>query len=217
MKALHIHVGERARQHILQNGLSPTDIRLVPAAAGGPKGLMLTHLDQHLFGDWLPQGGHSVHLVGASIGAWRMATAAMPDPKRAFEALAHGYIHQHIEPEAGRRMPSAARITAGFINTLTDFFGQDIDALISHPRWRVHVLTSRGRQILRHNTPARTAAGFAGLALTNALSRKAVGLFLERHVFSSPGETLPVPLRDLPTQQLALSRDNFIQIGRAHV
>ena len=27
-------------------------------------------------------------------------------------------IHQHIEPEAGRRMPSAARITAGFIETL---------------------------------------------------------------------------------------------------
>lgn len=210
MKALHIHVGERARLHIQRNGLSPADIRLVPAAAGGPKGLMLTHLDQHLFGDWLPQGGHSVHLVGASIGAWRMATAAMPDPKRAFEALAHGYIHQHIEPEAGRRMPSAARITAGFIDTLTDFFGQDIDALIAHPRWRVHVLTSRGRQILRRNSPARTAAGLAGLALSNALSRKAVGLFLERHVFSSPGEALPVPLRDLPTQQLALSRDNFI-------
>ena len=33
-----------------------------------------------------------------------------------------------------------------------------IDALIAHPRWRVHVLTSRGRQILRRNSPARTAA-----------------------------------------------------------
>jgi len=210
MKALHIHVGERAHQHIQRNGLSPTDVRLVPAAAGGPKGLMLTHIDQHIFGDWLPQGQHNVHLVGASIGAWRMATAAMPDPKRAFQALAHGYIHQHIEPEAGRRMPSAARITSGFVETLQGFFGQDIASLIAHPRWRVHVLTSRGRQILRRNTPARTAAGFAGLALSNALSRKAVGLFLERHVFSSPGEALPVPLRDLPTQQLALSQDNFI-------
>ena len=49
------------------------------------------------------------------------------------------------------------------------------------------MLTSKGRQVLRQATPARTAVGFAGLALTNALSRKAVGLFLERHVFSSAG------------------------------
>ncbi|MCH8180897.1 MAG: patatin-like phospholipase family protein [Proteobacteria bacterium] len=210
MKALHIHVGERARAHIASQGLRPQDVRLVPAAAGGPKGLMLTHLDQHLFGRWLPTGGHTVHLVGASIGAWRMATAAMPDPGRAFADLAHGYIHQHIEPEPGRQMPSAARITAGFTQTLQDFFGRDVEALLSHPRWRLHVLTAKGRQILRRNTLARTAAGFAGLALTNALSRQAVGLFLERHVFSSPGEALPVPLRDLPTQQLPLTPENFL-------
>lgn len=210
MKALHIHVGERARQHIATQGLRPQDIRMVPAAAGGPKGLMLTHLDQQLFGRWLPMGGHTVHLVGASIGAWRMATAVMPDPIRAFADLAHGYIHQHIEPEPGRKMPSAARITAGFTQTLQDFFGRDIEALLHHPRWRLHVLTSKGRQILLRNTPARTAAGFAGLALSNALSRKAVGLFLERHVFSSPGEPLPVPLRDLPTQQLPLNSENFL-------
>lgn len=210
MKALHIHVGERARAHIASQGLRPQDVRLVPAAAGGPKGLMLTHLDQHLFGRWLPTGGHTVHLVGASIGAWRMATAAMPDPARAFADLAHGYIHQHIEPEPGRQMPSAARITAGFTQTLQDFFGRDVEALLSHPRWRLHVLTAKGRQILRRNTLARTAAGFAGLALTNALSRQAVGLFLERHVFSSPGEALPVPLRDLPTQQLPLTPENFL-------
>ena len=210
MKALHIHVGERARQHIATQGLRPQDIRVVPAAAGGPKGLMLTHLDQQIFGRWLPMGGHTVHLVGASIGAWRMATAAMPDPIRAFAELSHGYIHQHIEPEAGRQFPSAARITAGFTQTLQDFFGRDTAALLNHPRWRLHVLTSKGRQILRQASPARTAAGFAGLALTNALSRKAVGLFLERHVFSSPGEPLPVPLRDLPTQHVALTEANFI-------
>lgn len=210
MKALHIHAGERARRHIESQGLSPSDIRLIPAAAGGPKGLMLTHLDRHLFGRWLPKGGHSVHLVGASIGAWRMATAAMPDPVAGFRDLAHGYIHQHIEPEPGRKMPSAARITAGFTETLQAFFGEHVDMILNHPRWRVHVLTSRGRQILRRNTPARTAAGFAGLALSNALSRKAVGLFLERHVFSSGDEPLPLALRDLPTHQLPLTPDNFL-------
>lgn len=210
MKALHIHVGERARRHIEAHGLSPQDVRLVPAAAGGPKGLILNHLDQHLFGHWLPQGGHTVHLVGASIGAWRMACAAMPDPAQAFRDLAHGYIQQHIEPEVGRKMPSARRITAGFTETLTSFFGKEVESVLRHPRFRLHVLTSRGRQVLRHGTPPRTAIGFTGLALSNALSRKAVGLFLERTVFSSAGEALPVPLNDLPTGRVELDQANFL-------
>jgi hypothetical protein len=53
--------------------------------------------------------------------------------------------------------------------------------------------------------------GFTGLALGNALSRRAVGLFMERTVFSSPGEALPVPLADLPTQHVVLDDDNFMQ------
>jgi len=114
MKALHIHVGERARRHIALRGLSPSDVRVIPAAAGGPKGLMLTHLDQHLFGRWLPKGGHTVHLVGASIGAWRMATAAMPDPVQALRDLAHGYIHQHIEPRRRASQPASRKRCRSF-------------------------------------------------------------------------------------------------------
>lgn len=210
MKALHIHVGERARRHIEAYGLSPQDVRLVPAAAGGPKGLILNHLDQHLFGHWLPQGGHTVHLVGASIGAWRMATAAMSDPVTAFRDLAHGYIQQNIEPEVGRKMPTAQRISAGFSETLKAFFGSSVAGMLNHPHYRLHVLTSRGRQVLRHGSPVRTALGFTGLALGNAVSRKAVGLFLERTVFSTPGEALPVPLKDLPTGRVELDAANFM-------
>jgi hypothetical protein len=210
MKALHIHVGERARQHIAANGLSPQDVSLVPAAAGGPKGLILNHLDQHLFGHWLPQGGHTVHLVGASVGAWRMATAAMADPVKAYRDLASGYIQQNIEPEVGRKMPSAQRISAGFTETLRDFFGDNVASMLKHPRYQLHVLTSRGRQVLRRSTPSRTVLGFTGLALGNAVSRKAVGLFLERTVFSTAGEALPLPLNDLPTGRVQLDVSNFI-------
>jgi hypothetical protein len=215
MKALHIHAGAQARDHIAQQGLKASDIRLVPAAAGGPKGLILTHLDQHLFGHWLPEGGHMVHLVGGSIGAWRMATAAMPDPAKGFEDLARGYIHQHVAPEPGRRFPTARRISANFEATLQGFFGTHIDAILKHPRMRLHVLTSRGRHLLRQGTPARTAMGFTGLALGNLLARRAVGLFMERTVFSSPGEALPLPLTDLPTRHVVLGADNFLAAMRA--
>ena len=43
--ALHIHAGPLARQTIAQNGLQPSAVRTIPAAAGGPKGLILGALD----------------------------------------------------------------------------------------------------------------------------------------------------------------------------
>ncbi|MDE2401655.1 MAG: phospholipase [Burkholderiales bacterium] len=210
MKALHIHAGPAALRHLQQQGLRPRDVRLIPAAAGGPKGLILSHLDRHVFGQWLPQSNRTVHLVGASIGAWRMATATMPNPAQAFARLAHDYIHQYYEPEAGRKMPSPERVSEAFAQGLKNFFGSDVAQLLKHPWWHLHVVTSRGRQILRSGSPIRTPLGFAGMALGNALSRKCVGGFLERTVFSTAGETLPVALRDLPTAHLALTEENFM-------
>lgn len=73
MRALRLYAGPQARRHIEQHGLRPQDVRVVPAAAGGPKGLVLGPLDRFIFGDWLASSSQPVHLVGASIGAWRVA------------------------------------------------------------------------------------------------------------------------------------------------
>jgi len=45
----------------------------------------------------------AVDLVGASIGAWRMATACLDNPVAAFERLEHDYIHQHYELAPGQK------------------------------------------------------------------------------------------------------------------
>lgn len=216
MQALHIHAGPRALAHLRQRGLSPADVHLVPAAAGGPKGLILTHLDRHLFGRWLPQAGveHRLHLVGASIGAWRMATAMLPDPARGFEQLAHDYIHQQYEPEPGRKMPSPARVSEGFGRALQTFFGQGLPSLLAHPRWQLHVVTSRGLGLLRQAGRWGTVAGFTGLALGNAVSRRAVGRWLERTVFSTSGR-VPIELDDQPTRLAALTAENFMAVLQA--
>jgi hypothetical protein len=106
MQALHIHAGPLARQAIAQNGLQPGDVRTIPGAAGGPKGLLLGALDRFIFGEWLPRSTQPVDLVGASIGAWRMATACLDQPVAAFERLEHEYIHQHWRPgRAGPALP----------------------------------------------------------------------------------------------------------------
>lgn len=75
MNALRIFAGPLARRHLERERLRPQDVGLKPGAAGGPKGLILGPLDRFLFGEWLPRTTQPAHLVGASSGAWRMATA----------------------------------------------------------------------------------------------------------------------------------------------
>ena len=72
--ALTIRAGKRAFERIRDNGLDPSDIEIVPGAAGGPKALGIAGLDRAIFGEWLPSAPGVRHLIGASIGAWRMAT-----------------------------------------------------------------------------------------------------------------------------------------------
>jgi len=88
--ALRILAGPRARRRLRETGLMPDDVRVVPAAAGGPKGLVLNPLDRYLFAQWLPRSSQTVHLIGASIGAWRMASACLPDADAALARISIG-------------------------------------------------------------------------------------------------------------------------------
>jgi hypothetical protein len=207
--ALRIHAGRTALAHIERHGLRPGDVRVVAAAAGGPKGLVLGALDRYLFGHWLAQSGQPVHLVGASIGAWRMATAALADPVAGFRRMEHDYIHQTYEVEPGRLLPSATQVSREFDRELHSFFDGQVEALLAHPRFRVHIVTSRGRHVLGREGRLRTPLGYLGALLSNAVSRRALGLWLERVVFSSKGEALPVDLADMPHRIVGLTAENF--------
>ena len=209
MHALQIHAGPAALAHIARDGLRPQDVRVVAGAAGGPKGLVLNHLDRHIFGTWLASSRHTVHLVGASIGAWRMATGAMSDPVRHFERLAHDYIHQTYELEPGRRMPTAEQVSREFGRELAAFFDGHVEGLVRHPRYLLHIVTSRGRHVLGREGRLRTPVGYLGALLSNMASRKALGAWLERVVFSGEGESLPVDLSDLRHRSVRLSAENF--------
>ena len=71
--ALTLRAGQRAIQHIRENGLQPADVHMIPGAAGGPKALGIQGLDLALFGEWLPRAPQPRSLIGASIGSWRFA------------------------------------------------------------------------------------------------------------------------------------------------
>ena len=208
LQALHIHAGPRARKRLAERGLQPGDVRVIPAAAGGPKGLILNALDQYIFGDWLGTSTQDVHLLGASIGAWRMAAACLGNPAREFARLADEYVHQRYDSPP-RNRPSAAEVTRGFSATLAAFFGGREQQLLNHPRYRLHVFTSRGRHLLAREGRLRTPLGYGGAFAANLLSRRAMGAWLERVVFSDPRAPLPMPLADYRSHQVELTASNL--------
>ncbi|WP_295520045.1 phospholipase [Limnohabitans sp. Rim8] len=210
MQALHIHAGPKALAHIREHGLQPEHIAAIPGAAGGPKGLILGPLDRFIFGDWLAQSEQTVDLVGASIGAWRMATACLNDSVTAFERLERDYIHQHYEPLPGEKRVKAQQVSEAFGQSLQAFYGGRIQQVLNHPRYRLHIVTSHGRHILHRENSLATPLGYAGAYLCNVLSRRALGGWLERVVFSAQDVELPFDAQDFRTQSMALNEGNFM-------
>ena len=208
MQALQILAGERARRQLRERGLRSVDVRVVPAAAGGPKGLILHPLDRFLFGHWLRDAPQTVHLAGASIGAWRMACACLPDPDAALAEMAEDYVTQTYEHAPGKP-PTARHVSETFGRALQQRLGARSGELLASPRYRLHVLTSRGRHVLGREGRLRTPIGYAGAFFSNAAHRGALGLWLERVVFSDPREPLPFALSDFRSRQVPLTADNL--------
>ncbi|MEW6704510.1 MAG: phospholipase [Pseudomonadota bacterium] len=209
MKALQVYAGPRALQHLREKGLRPEHVGVVPGAAGGPKGLVLNPLDRFVFGHWLAGSRHTVHLLGASIGAWRMACACLPDADAALARLGQDYVHQRYEHRPGR-LPSARHVSESFAATLQSHFSGHEAAMLAHARLRLHVFTSHGRHaLLRRQGRLRTPMGYLAAFAANALSRRAMGGWLERVVFSDPRDPLPLHLHDYRTRQVPLDERNL--------
>jgi hypothetical protein len=208
MPALRIYAGPRAFEHLRKNGLSPHDVGVIPGAAGGPKGLILGPLDRFIFGEWLAQSSQRVDLVGASIGAWRMATACLKNPISAFSRLERDYIAQDFEVLPGRTSPLPSHLSEQFGQSLEAFYGGRVREVLENPRFKLHVVTSRGRHVLGREHRLATPLGYLGAFLSNLMHRRVMGAWLERVVFSTSPD-LPFSSNDYRTRQVALSEANF--------
>lgn len=209
MQALQILAGPHARSQLRERGLRPADVAVIPAAAGGPKGLALNALDRFIFGHWLSATVRPVHLMGASIGAWRMAAACLPDADAALRELADDYIGQEYPHRPGKA-PTPGDVSRVFGETLERRLGARAAQLLAHPRWRLHVITSRGRHLMRRERRLVTPLGYLGAFATNAISRRALGGWLERVMFSDTRDALPFALHDYRTRQVPLDAANLV-------
>ena len=138
-----------------------------------------------------------------------MATACLQGSVAAFERLEHDYIHQDYELPPGKKRPTAAHVSERFGQNLQAFYGGRVQEVLAHPRYRLHIVTSRGRHVLGREHALGTPLGYLGAFVTNTVHRKAMGAWLERVVFSTPGSVLPFGTQDYRTRQVPLSLANF--------
>jgi hypothetical protein len=209
MKALTFHAGPLALAQIRANGLRAQDVAIVPAAAGGPKGLIFQSLDQWVFGEWFPQAQRERTLIGSSIGAWRMAAACQRDPVKAFARLGELYAGQRYTS----KKPCQQEIDEVVQGLLGEFVRGHEDDIVSHPLHRLHLLTVRGRRSLE--APGHRNAelrGFASAVLHNMGSRAWLGRLMERVVIGdrrAPAPWLRESFDGFTTHFSNLTRDNL--------
>ena len=208
MSSLTFHAGPAALARIRAHGLQAADIGIIPAAAGGPKGLIFQALDQFLFGTWLPAAPRERTLIGSSIGAWRMAAACQPDPVAAFARLGQLYSNQRYTAK-----PTQREIDDVCRQLLADFIGGHAHAMLAHPRHRLHLITNRGRGALAGPVGRHAEMrGFAGAALRNLGGRRFLAGMVERVVLGDArggAGWLHLPFDEFSTHFGALTADNL--------
>lgn len=188
MNSIRIHAGPRALARLRSHGLQAADIGVIPAAAGGPKGLIFQHLDQWLFGQWLPSAPRERLLIGASIGAWRMAAACHADPVAAFARLSQLYCEEQRYPAK----PSAQHVTLVVRQILNKLVGGHENEVLAHPHNRLVVIAARGAGSLAAVAHAKAEKkGFAVAALMNAVSRRHLARHMERVLLQDPRAQTP--------------------------
>lgn len=198
---LDIRAGKQATAHVTRDGLSPADISAIPAAAGGPKGLAMLPLDRRLAVEWLPRM-QRIELLGASIGAWRMAALAQPDALAALDRLQHAYVHE----QNYREQPSASEVASVCRGLAQSVFGRS--SLRIREGAALTVFTTRARGALEAR---RSKQAFGRAALSNAMSRRRLAAHMERVVFRAGVQSrLAESFDDFGLVAAALDDHNFV-------
>lgn len=203
MPALKILAGPGAAETIRRDGFDPNRIKVILGASGGPKWLGLYRLDRAILGHFEQAwAGRTdpVHLVGSSIGTWRLAAYALPDPVRALDRLWSAY--KRFAWTKGTRPKETRSASRDLLDRLLLDTGPD--AILSHPFLRLSIVCARARHLGCFNSRLAQMPFFSAAWLANRMSRKALGAFFERAVFADPRgpdltgwDTLPTKVRPL--------------------
>jgi len=116
---LIIMAGKKALARVRDCGLRGDDIKVIAGAAGGPKWLILGHLDRYLFTSLFKHRQEPLFLMGSSSAAWRFATASQADPLASIQRFEDAYINQSYDDD-----PPPAAVSAEALTILRHLLGK---------------------------------------------------------------------------------------------
>lgn len=203
---LSFKAGKEAFDSIRGHGFAVEDIGTIAGASGGAKWLVLSQLDRVIATSVLPRLNGPVHLLGSSIGAWRLACYAQRDPHAAIERFEEAYIVQSYSES-----PDIVEITAKSREILGEVLGAEGTAeILANPVLRLNVMTVRARHVAASERPVLLGTALLAAAAANAVSRKTLGLFFERALFFDARERPPfLGAPGFGLQSVPLGRDNL--------
>jgi len=206
VKALQLRVGAKAAQRLEKEGWHADLIDGLIGASGGPKWLILGRLDRVLISELLSGRSRPLDAVGSSIGSWRHAAMAQPDPLATYDRFEQAYLSQHYA-SAKPTVPEITEVALWLMRTLLGDEGEHHVA--DHPWLRSHIVTARGRGLNGRQPGKRLVAGMGIAALGNALSRATLRASFQRVVFASSGAEPLTPLFDgFGTRYIDLAKSN---------
>ncbi|WOJ92014.1 patatin-like phospholipase family protein [Congregibacter variabilis] len=202
-RPLSIFLGRNAARRIADQGWAGQDISLLLGASGGPKWLILGHLDRLLFGGFLMRGRtQALQAVGSSIGSWRHACLAQKDAVAALDRFEDIYVNWDYSER-----PDIHEISAASIAMLEHIFGDSgASSLINHPLLHSYVVTARGRGLNSSGHRAGLALGMGSAAIANSLHRNLLASQFQRVMFTSAAAP-PLPFEDFNSAQITLQPD----------
>lgn len=204
--SISLWAGKNAFSRIKDAGIRPDDVKVVAGAAGGPKWLVLSHLDRAIFSSWLNFRQSPLFMIGSSIGAWRMAAVSAKNPADAIDAFQEAYMAQVFG-----RNPSIhdiSRVIESALDALLTSVGTD--QILSHPWYRLNIMAVRCKGAIGSDRKALLAASLGMATLANTVSRKNLKHFFERTLFYDARSAPPFyGIKDFPINRVPLDAENI--------
>ena len=203
-KSFIIKAGPAARQHIMKKGLSPDDITVIPAAAGGPKWIALYALDKYLMTHWFVDRTEPLHLIGASAGAWRMLCYAMEQPLEAFDRFLKAYVEQTYE-----HYPTPQEVSDEVIHIVKQILGTEKSHLYKESLYKLYVIGSCTKNLTKKVDNYKKH--LLKIALKNAISRKTMASEMSRVLFTNSSDEGFIRPDHFETQYIRFDERNIIK------
>ena len=210
--ALSVYLGSEAAKTIGDRGWQSALFSTLIGASGGPKWLILSELDKLLGQALLLGRDEPMTLLGSSIGTWRHACLSLPKPGAAISRLQRAYLYQ----EYSCARPSPTEVSEVAEQMLRKALGPEgTRQIAAHPTLQNAIVTARAKGVARAERGWRLGVGMATASLSNAVSRRGLGLLFDRVAFCHD-ELSSLPFVDgFNTQLTSIDEQNLIPALKA--